>query len=179
MNIDQFWNLVGASRRGFRSDHADGNMERQVEALRELLSKIPPNEVREFDDQMHSLLIEAYTWDLWGAAELLARGHCSDDFFTDFRSWLISMGRSRFEEALVDPDSLAGAAFLPGVEGVFFEEFQHVAADVFEEMTGQEIEAYTESYPDHPRGSMWWRTVDDLRERYPRIWDRLKKERTD
>jgi hypothetical protein len=178
MNIDQFWNLIGASRSGFRPDHADGNMERQIEAVRELLSKIPANEVREFDDQMHSLLIEAYTWDLWGAAELVGGGWCSDDSFTDFRSWLISMGRNTFEEALVDADSLAGPAFLPGVEDVFFEQFQFVAGDVFEEMTGQEIEDYTESYPDHPRGSKWWRTVDDLRERYPRIRDGLKKERT-
>jgi hypothetical protein len=154
-------------------------MERPVEALRELLAKIPPDEVREFDDQMHSLLIEAYTWDLWGAADLLGGGWCSDDCFTDFGSWLISMGRSTFEEALVDPDSLAGSAFLPGVADVFFEEFQYVAGKVFEEMTGREIEDYTESYPDHPRGSMRWRTEDDLRERYPRLWDRLKKERAD
>jgi len=175
MNIDQFWNLVEASSKGFRPDHAAGNMERQIEALRELLSKIPANEVREFDDQMHSLLIEAYTWDLWGAADLLCEGSCSDDSFTDFRSWLISMGRSTFEEALADPDSLAGPAFMPGVESVFFEEFQYVAGDVFEKMTGQEIEDYTHACPEHPRGTKWWRTADDLWERYTRLGDRLKR----
>ena len=85
------------------------------------------------------------------------------------------MGRRTFEEALADPDSLARPAFMPGVESVLFEEFQYLAGDVFDEMRGQEIEGYTDSYPEHPRGTKWWRTVDDLRERYPRLGNSLKK----
>jgi hypothetical protein len=179
MNIQQFWSLVEQSRSDFRPDHPDGNMDRQAENLARLLSDLEPDEVREFDDQMNSFQIEAYTWDLWGAAALLAEGSCSDDFFADFRSWLISMGRSTFEAAIADPQSLAVPAFAPGVEDIFFEEFQYVPSQVFEEMTAQEITEYTRSHPDQPSGVKWWNKSEDLKARYPVLWQSVNRNRRD
>lgn len=170
MNTDRFWGLIEHSRSGYRPDRADGNMDRQLGTLQDLLAELSSEEVKEFDDQMHRLLIKAYTWDLWGAATLLAGGSCSDDSFTDFRSWLVSLGRQSFEQAIADPDSLAVPAFAPGVEDIFFEEFQYAATQVYEEMTGEAIEDYSESYPDEPKGAKRWNNPEDLEQIYPKIW---------
>jgi hypothetical protein len=170
---------VEQSRSDLRPDPPDGNMDRQAKNLARLLFELEPDEVRESDDRMNSLQIEAYTWDLWGAATLLAEGFCSDDFFSDFRSWLISMGRSTFEAAIADPQSLAVSAFAPGVEDIFFEEFQYVPGQVFEEMTGQEITEYTRSYPAHPSGAKWGNRPEDLKARYPVLWEAVNRDSDD
>ena len=68
----------------------------------------------------------AYRWDSWAAAYSIGSG-CSDDGFTDFRYFLISMGREVFERALADPESLLSVARAPGVEDVFFGDFGYAA----------------------------------------------------
>lgn len=73
----------------------------------------------------------AYQWLLWAAAYII-EGGCSDDGFMDFRYGLISRGRSVFERALADPDSLADVAddttdgFIPN------EDFGYVAQRVYQ-----------------------------------------------
>jgi Protein of unknown function (DUF4240) len=170
MNRDQFWNLIERSRRDFRSERRDGNMDGQIYALRELLLELSPSEVEILDDLLHSYMVDAYAWDLWGAAALLSGGSCSDDGYTDFCSWLISMGRRTFEAALANPDSLAASVKDPTVEDFSFEEFQYIPAQVYEEMTGKEVPVYSTDYPDHPRGERMWETPDDLQRQYPQIW---------
>ena len=170
MNRDQFWDLIERSRRDFRSERRDDNMDGQIYALRELLLELSPSDVQVFDDLFHGCMVNAYAWDLWGAAALLHEGSCSDDGFTDFCSWLISMGRRTFEEALANPDSLAATVKDPTVEDFSFEEFQHIPAQVYAEMTGKEVPAYSTDYPDHPRGQRTWEKPDDLQRQYPQIW---------
>jgi hypothetical protein len=170
MNIDQFWNLVAESRKDFRADRPDGNMDGQIYALRGLLMELPPAEVQSFNNHMHGLMVDAYAWNLWGAATVLGDGSCSDDSFTDFCSWLISMGRSRYEGALADPDSLADVVKDATVEVFFFEEFQYVPAQVFEEMTGKGVPEYSVHYPEDPKGEKEWETEEDLERLYPRLW---------
>lgn len=144
-------------------------MDRQEGELRDLLMKLTPEQVKGFDDWFHSRMIEAYTWDLWGAATLLSGDYCSDDAFSDFRSWLISMGRPVYEGALADPESLANAAHAPGVEDIFFEGFQYVSSQVYEERTGEEFTEYTDSYPEDPVGTKWWESAQDVQQKYPRL----------
>ena len=170
MNRDQFWDLVEQSRKDFRADRRDGNMDGQIYALRELLLELSPSEVLTFADTLHDYMVEAYAWDLWGAADLLYGGSCSDDGFTDFCSWLISMGRRTYESTLADPDSLAASVYDPTVEDFSFEEFQSIPAQVYEEMTGKEVPGYSRDYPDLPRGEKSWEKLDELRRQYPRIW---------
>jgi hypothetical protein len=111
----------------------------------------------------------AFQWDLWGAAYLIGGG-CSDDGFADFRNWLISMGRRVFEEAVSSADSLAQVVDAPGVEDVFFEEFSHVAAEAYEELTGRELPGETGRGPDVPAGEEWSEEGEELRKRLPRLW---------
>jgi hypothetical protein len=112
---------------------------------------------------------QAYRWDLWGAAYII-EGGCSDDGFTDFRSWLISMGRDIYETALRDPESLVDVADADGVETTSFEEFQYVPRQVYQEKTGQEMPDPGVRHPQEPEGDRWSEEGDDLARRLPRLW---------
>lgn len=174
MNVDQFWKLIESSWSGFNPDRIDGNMEQQREELRRLLLKLPPEEVLDFRDHLLQQMEAAFHWDLWGAAYLIADG-CSDDGFADFRSWLISMGRRVFEAAVSDAESLVEAADAPGVEDVFFEEFQYVPAQAYEALTGQEPPEYEGRSPEEPAGERWNEDERNLAQRLPRLWARYRR----
>jgi hypothetical protein len=174
MNVEQFWKLIESSRSGFDPDRTDGNMEQQCEELRQLLLKLPPEEILEFRNHLLQQMEAAFHWDLWGAAYIIAGG-CSDDGFADFRSWLISMGRRVFEAAVSNAESLVEVADSPGVEDVFFEEFQYVPAQVYEELTGREAPAYAGQAPVEPAGERWREDEGNLGQRFPKLWARYRQ----
>ena len=169
MELERFWKIVESSRSGFDPGRVDGNMARQHEELKRLLRALPPQEIVGFRDCLLEQMDAAFSWDLWAAAYLIAGG-CSDDGFTDFRGWLISMGRRVFERALADPESLADAADAPGIEDVFFEEFLYLPAQAYEESTGHEIPEYTESLHHAPSGDRWSEEGNELRQKCPKLW---------
>lgn len=131
----EFWAIIEASRREMSATVRDGNMARQYELMRESLRRLSPQGVLDFRERFQACMDESYRHDLWDAAALIADG-CSDDGFDYFRAWLISMGRSVFESALADPNTLAEPASAREVEGVFFEELLCLPEAVYEEMTG-------------------------------------------
>jgi len=100
MDRSQFWKIIDASRQ-----EPGGDLDAQVEALREQLQALPPEQVVQFQEFFDEYHARAYRWDLWGAAYILGGG-CSDDGFLDFRAWLISKGERAYEDALQDPDGL-------------------------------------------------------------------------
>lgn len=167
MTEDAFWKVIESSRRDFDPKLRDGNMERQGNLLEEALSELSVEEIVEFAQMFAHLLRQAYRWDLWGAAYVIGSG-CSDDGFMDFRSWLISMGRSVFDAALADPESLVGVADAPGVECAFFEGFSYVANDLLEKKGADPDAVATVPLPDDPVGEKW--DEEDLPNRFPRLW---------
>ncbi len=169
MKADQFWSIIQASRGSFDPSQANGNMERQVQELQRLLSELPPEEIAGFRNRFRERMDAAFRWDLWGAASIIAEG-CSEDGFVYFRCWLISMGQRVFEEALEDPESLAGIVDAPGIEDVFFEELLYVPAEVFEEVTGRELPPVPMPLRELPEGERWSSSGDDLQRRFPRLW---------
>jgi hypothetical protein len=171
MEIDRFWEIIELSRRKFRPDASDGNMERQRQELETLLSKLSPDDVIAFDRQLIAQMNIAYRWDLWGAAYIIAGG-CSDDGFVDFRGWLISMGRQVFESAMADVESLVDIASRPGIEDVLFEGFINVPDEVYEQLTGREIPEDIGLSFDEPAGDRWSPTGQELRRRFPRLWSK-------
>lgn len=106
---------------------------------------------------------------MWGAAYII-EGGCSDDGFTDFRSWLISRGRDVYEAALRDPESLVEVAAADGVEATSFEEFQYVARRVYEEKTGHDMPDTGVKHAEEPTGKEWSEGGDDLSRRLPKLW---------
>src|SRR5580692_1951070 len=123
MDIDGFWNIVDSARAASGPNDAD-----RVEALREVLAPLPADELESFQNCYDQMLALSYRWDLWGAAYVI-NGGCSDDGFRYFRDWLISEGRSTFEAALKDPESLAA---LPKMEGAGNESYGYVAQKLFQ-----------------------------------------------
>jgi uncharacterized protein DUF4240 len=168
MTRDEFWSIVKRSRQGWDATRPDGNQDKQLHELEELLSRLPSTEVAGFNGHLEDVFHAAYRWDLWNAAWLIGQG-CSDDGFVDFRSWLISMGRSIYERALADPESLADIADMPGVECIFFEGFTSVPKTVYEEQTGHELD--DSPWPDKPAGQ---RTPEaELPRRFPILWKKF------
>jgi hypothetical protein len=97
MTRDEFWSHIEASRRVDPDAHQ--------ERLAKRLSKLPVEEILDFDHWWDVAMAESYRWNLWGAAYLI-NGGCSDDGFDYFRGWLILQGRDVFEAAVKHPDSL-------------------------------------------------------------------------
>jgi hypothetical protein len=162
----RFWELIEKSRKQQTPGKDDGNFDRQARALKKELSKLKPSEVASFHSLYHRQMLRANSYDLWGAAFLLGGG-CSEDGFHYFRNWLVSMGKTIFERALRNPETLAEAAFDPSVEDVFFEHFAYIAPDVYEELTGEDVPP-PEQLAGEPSGRAW-SDGEELRKRFPKI----------
>ncbi|MEZ6131574.1 MAG: DUF4240 domain-containing protein [Planctomycetaceae bacterium] len=159
MNRDEFWSMIEATRSG-------NDPYERAEAVQSALCERTAADIIAFEQHMANLLTESYTWSLWGAAYLI-NGGCSDDGFDYFRGWLITQGRSVFEQALADPDSLADIPDLE--EDVECEDILSVAPSAYESVTGEEIPVITINLPDLGEG---WDFDDDteMKHRYPRLF---------
>jgi hypothetical protein len=169
MDRQQFWAIIDASRR-----QADGDPEAQVETLCEQLEALSPDEIGQFQEFYDEFWSRAYRWDLWGAAYLIGGG-CSDDGFMDFRAWLISRGEKVFEAAVKDAESLASAVTERDGE-CQFEGMQYVASQVWEEKTGRDMSEFPRPgprQPPRPAGEAWAEEGEDLKRRFPRLWERF------
>ncbi len=141
-----------------------------IEDLKHILMALPPVEVVSFRDHYEDRMRESYDLALWDAAELIAEG-CSDDFFADFRNWLIFMGRQTFKEALANPDSLAGPSSAPGIEDVFFEELRAVANKIYQPLTGEPLPSTPRAhYPPTRKRTKHRDSETDLSSRFPLLW---------
>lgn len=164
MDIEKFWLIIADTRADAAADEPDGNMDRQVERLKHILSELPRDEVHDFDRHFADRMNETYRWGLWAAAYII-EGGCSDDSFMDFRSWLISMGQNIYTKALQDPESLVESASNPTVENCLFEEFQYVAGGVY----GGELDHGIE-HPQEPTGEPWDEDEEVLQRMFPQLW---------
>lgn len=169
MSDDRFWELVG------RTTVHEAESGRRIEALRTALGALTPAEIEGFENAFIRAQQRSYSWDLWGAAYLV-NGGASDDGFEYFRRWLISKGRTVFEAAVADPDSLAGL-LPPDFEGdADFEEFGYVAGDVWAQKTGRDLSSfpYTGAQPaPEPSGEPFDEDAEHLARRYPKLWARF------
>ena len=168
MDVSRFWQIIEESRSDFDPHRRDGNMDLQVMRLRKTLSQFRPQEVAEFDHVFSRLFHDAYRWDLWAAAYII-EGGCSDDGFTDFRYWLISMGRDAYMNAMHDVETLASIAFGSGIEVTRFEEFGSVASQIlYKAHPDFHDDLPIIKHPQEPAGKAW--EDEDLEQRFPRLW---------
>ena len=162
MDIERFWNLIEVSKLGTE------DCEEQIENLSELLTKIEPAEIIDFDRQLRERLVEAYRWDLWAVAYII-NGGCSDDGFEYFRGWLIAQGKDYFEAALRDPQNAAQRASVD--EEAECESIFYAASQAYEEKTGEEMPATEILEPAEPAGQKW--NEADVEALYPRLAKRF------
>ena len=176
MDRDAFWQVVEAART--QVDDTVDDADHVAEVLADLLAERPVEEILGFQAEFELLERESYRLSLWAAAYLI-NGGCSDDGFDYFRGWLVAQGRTVFEAALVDPDSLA-ALFGPDAEGdVDGEDVLAAASIAYERVTGDADGFWTalEAVEDSPeqldpsRRSFDFDFEDDaeMRARLPRL----------
>jgi Protein of unknown function (DUF4240) len=157
MDENEFWALIDRSRDGHAND-----VGAQEDALEELLTGRPRDELETFDRIYREQLARAYRWDLWGAGYVIAGG-MSDDSFDYFCDWLISRGRDVFERALADPESLADVA-----DGdVEAEGLRYAVQEAYEATHDDELPITGPSHGDEPAGEEW--DEDRVYELYPRL----------
>jgi hypothetical protein len=167
MSRAAFWRTIESARAD-----ADNNTERQSELLEERLSKLPPQQIVQFERIRRQMDERAYTWEIWGAAFVI-EGGCSDDCFRDFRAYLISLGPRAFAAALRNPDSLA--PIVMDAEKGDWENADDVTPDAYQTATGDDFPADSSDLSGSPRGEPW---DDESREtlvrRYPALAARFR-----
>jgi hypothetical protein len=167
MSTDEFWNLI---------DHVHSlspdDMPAKCKNLETLLRARPLHDLVNFNRHFGRFYFNAYTWDLWAAAFIIGDG-CSDDSFMDFRSTLVSMGKTIYTNALADPETLADTNIHP--DWAHYEGYQYVASKLWRESHG-EIKDFPPdpNEPDdqqkHPREPAGERFVEwELSKKFPRL----------
>lgn len=161
MTQDEFWIIVDRVRAG-----AATTDERLARLQREL-STLSLADLQSFDANWRARLAHAYTYKLWGAAYLIGGG-CSDGAFWDFRSTLIMQGRTFFEAAIADPDSLADADYSEDTTDDYpFTDVYNYAAEQMLKARGEEEASGPNPHPDETLGAPWVR--EDLPRLYPKL----------
>jgi hypothetical protein len=146
----KFWSVVEAARRrGAGSPHA------MASVLEARFARADDETLRAFQQRLVDASSRLYTWQHWDAAEMIC-GYASDDVFTDWRSWVITLGRETFTRVAEDPDNLADVADLSGgceeggeifgaaVSGIHFERHGYSddsfpAVEQFEAPNGEQV----------------------------------------
>jgi hypothetical protein len=102
-------------------------------------------------------------------------GGCSDDCFTDFRSWIVAQGQDYFEAVRSDPQALADDRLEDAGQVAEAELLSYAAMDAYVEITGHELGMDYPANPGpetatEPTGQEWDEDDGDaLRARYPRL----------
>lgn len=156
MNTENFWSIVNNTLEAKTIDQ-------QLEILYSELNELSIPELLSFHETFLKKMDESYTWELWAAAHII-HGDCPEDAFIDFRAWLIFRGRAIFDAAVKDANSLAKIGKKALLESFDGEEFNYMAAEVYEEKTGKDIEDDENlnevDFKDEPTGQEW--EEDDL-----------------
>ena len=173
MPDERFWGLIGLT-----TIHGK-DPGRQIAVLRTVLAALPLHDIEAFQAAFDKAMARSYSWDLWGAA-FVVNGGASDDGFEYFRCWLISKGRTAFEQVLADSDSL-GDFVDPGTKAAReLEAFAYVAGEVWSARTGRPVtelaEAAAAAYATQPAGKPFTEDEAHLSARYPKLWSRFGRQ---
>lgn len=125
MGPERFWGLIDEARGGDDPHLPSAS----PEALVEILSELPDEEVIAFGTAFTNEVCRLNHWRVWGAGNAIFED-MSGDGFHYFRSWLVGKGRFVAELALREPDALVPYIDDPEVEN---ESLEYAALDVLEE----------------------------------------------
>jgi len=132
MSKQELWRVID-----FAHKQAKGDEQVYENLLVKSLEQYSSEEIIEFECLLEQQLLAADDFKIM-AAQKIIEGSVTDDSYLYFRCWLISQGKSVFEEALRDPDSLAGI----DTEGIVaeFEPLLYVATQAYKYKTGKQEE---------------------------------------
>jgi hypothetical protein len=103
MGIPRFWTLIDQARRQVT---AAADVDEVAGRASTLLAAYARADIVAAQQAIWDLMTASYRNPLWAAAYLVNDG-CSDDGFDYFRGWLVTQGRTAFEQAMADPQALA------------------------------------------------------------------------
>jgi hypothetical protein len=133
MDIEKFWSVIEDAHQA-----SNGNLDKQLELLVELLSQLPAESIQEFDRLLWMIMARSYRADLWEAASVVACG-CTDDGFHEFQGWLIAQGETIYEKVLDDPNNLANVVSKEQRFNIFNGRMTSIAQESYERKAGQDI----------------------------------------
>lgn len=133
MPEDKFWQLIDNS-----ITESNSNYQVQIVSLKQILAKLSPEEIIQFNNTFYSLMGMAYDNKLWGAAYVI-NGGCSDDDFEYFREYLIAHGKDKFYQTLKDPESCA--PWIKTEEDDNWDGILYSAAGAYKIVTNKELPA--------------------------------------
>jgi Protein of unknown function (DUF4240) len=135
MDENYFWEII-------KKSNSQNEKTEYPEMLVKELKKLKPQQIVEFYQNYIFFHEKADIGDVWAAGMLLNGGHGSDDGFKYFRNWLIAQGRTVYEQALINPDSLASLNVELDAEGrpyAEWESFGYAADYAYEELTKKNL----------------------------------------
>lgn len=133
MDVAEFWQMIEDSRA-----ESNGDNEQQFEMLVDALSHKSEEDLMEFRRIFYLMTYQANIANLWEAADVIACG-CSDDGFIDFRCWLVAQGKSIFEAAIDDPETLADIVEVEHRLDVLYGRMVSAAHEAYTLRTGEEM----------------------------------------
>jgi len=107
MDIDGFWLFLERSAR-----ETTGPRQR-IRWLEHRLSRVSRTHIVDFQVHLDATRRPIDTHAMWGAANLIMDGLCSDDAFWYFQPWLIGQGQHWYQLAARNPDNLADDHEIP------------------------------------------------------------------
>ncbi len=131
MPEEQFWQITEQAHK-----QAKGHYSRQLQALKDHMTTLPPNDIVLYFNTYMALMDWAYQTNVWGAAYVI-NGGCSDYCFEYFRQYLIAQGRDRFYAFLHNPDNCSD--WIKSESDENYEGLGYVPMEVYQTKTGQEI----------------------------------------
>lgn len=160
---EDFWDQIDTARSAAMFDRA-----RLADALRDELLELDEDEVLEFARHFADCRVESYRQELFAAAWIAGGGAAEDDF-SDFRDWLITLGREAFDDVLHDPQRILNHADPVELRDPFDRAVGRVPAEAYEELTGEPLPSDSlRPHPREPTGRKW--DPAGLPRRYPKLW---------
>lgn len=163
MKADRFWKLITEARKedDFRI------------ALTAKLEDSPAEEIVGFQNTLRRKLVDACTFPLL-AANFIIQSYVSDDVFEDFRAWLVSNGRDRFEASISDPESICDWFERSEVDNIDGESMLLIAERAYEEYGDAEEFFARIVYPREPKLKQDWpENAEGYKKRWPRLVDKF------
>ncbi|WP_339690823.1 DUF4240 domain-containing protein [uncultured Pseudoalteromonas sp.] len=164
LTLSEFWQLVTVADRTAEPESVS-------ERLKGLLTDLSDAQLIEFDKQFIICMRQSYTWELFGAAFVMAG--CNDEYgFSEFRCWLISRGEAAFNAALENADSLADCTpvyHLNEQPYPYLDEYDLIAGLLYEQRNEDEL-PFAPSGLDQPKGKRFKDKPKFLKLAYPQLF---------
>ncbi|MDW7692812.1 DUF4240 domain-containing protein [Flammeovirgaceae bacterium SG7u.111] len=176
-NESKFWEIIDYSKQKFPD-----NKDLQVDLLIDIIADREDEEIFRFNLYKDWVYYQAYTSDLWAIAYTATCG-CSDDSFSDYRSWLITEGKDKYYKILkASPDDLVDSFETTKDINGRCEKFHSFSYYVYEKKYPESIDPgwdFDDKYSkfdkselnfDFPKLEFNWEGIEDIKKLFPRFY---------